>query len=344
MTNPGVASRPALRGGIMAVLLAGGMCLSSPAADPAPTIVVDGGMSVYAGRPWTFRIRIPEGIPLPARIGVSLDVEGRVAQRREAAVAPGAREAAVSMEIPSMRPGVSLPARVRVAVDAGAGAERTVDAAIVLFGPCPFADQTETLKALRIAVWDPPGATIPVLRDAGIPFQTIRSLDAIENDAPGVVVIGEGLDLSAARGLPDALARALARGARVILLAPSAGTLAVPGLGAECASAPHDVRLAREQAVREIDKRLDAGFWLARPGQRGLKASALRGAPVFEISDDRSAWPWLDVRFGAPGGRLVVCAFSLVKDWETGPVSSYLLLGLMQQWSREAAQAKETRP
>lgn len=344
MRVPRTASHPALRTGVLVALFGGDMCLSTLAADPLPTIVLDGGASVFAGRAWTFRVRVPDGIPLPARVGVALEVENRVAQRLEVVIAAGAREAAVSMEIPSMRPGGSLPARVRVAMDAGAGAERATDASIELFGPCPFADQTETLKALRIAVWDPPGTTIPVLRDAGIPFQAIRSLDAIENDAPGVVVIGEGLDLSAARGLPDALAGALARGARVLLLAPSAGTLAVPGLGAEGVSAPHDVRLARAQAVCEIDKRLDAGFWLARPGMRGLKASSLRGAPVFEISDDANAWPWLDVRFGAPGGRFVVCSFPIVKDWETGPVPSYLVLGLLQQWSREAAQAKETRP
>jgi hypothetical protein len=60
-----------------------------------------------------------------------------------------------------------------------------------------------------------------------------------------------------------------------------------------------------------------------------------RDQVVAEIGRGNRGWPWLDVRYPAPRGRLFVCGFGIVRYWEAGPAPRYLLAELFARVAAE---------
>ena len=112
-----------------------------------------------------------------------------------------------------------------------------------------MADRFETV-ALRSA-----GGHEPVFEHAKIPFAKVHARGADRIDG-GFVLIGEGIDLTRADGLGDAIFRLADHRVPTLCLAPAKGDLPYPaGDGAAA------LRFDRDQIVGEIDKRLSAAAW-----------------------------------------------------------------------------------
>ena len=334
--------------GVLAGFFAACVWTQEPAPPrwPAPDIVPETGTSLYGGRAVTFRVRLPEGVCLPVRIAAAIVVDGRTLQRREtegAASAGTPPAASFTFDLPALKPGVAMLARIEVNARSTDGRyDAKAERSLWLFGDCPFADQATLLSRLEIAVFDPSGDTIRTLRGASIPFEELRSLDEMEALRQGVVIVGEGLSLVQTRGLAESMVAAAGRGVRVLCLSPTEGALSIPGLGGDGAS--RSIRFEREDAILALDKRLDAGFraWKGPSRTRGMRVAGQRDRFLFEVADEPAAWPWIDVAL--EGGSLIVCGFPVIAAWEAGPTAPYLLLAILQNWDRQQNPNREDPP
>jgi hypothetical protein len=148
----------------------------------------------------------------------------------------------------------------------------------------------------------------------------------------GLVIVGEGTALDEHGGLARILVKAAERGAGVLCLAPSRGRLAVPGSEGSATPRPSLVAFRGNDVITELDKRLDAFAWPpdGKTIGRTLALASDRGRVVAEATDSGNGWPWLEVRYRESGGALVVCGFSIIEHWESGPTPRFLLARILE--------------
>ena len=291
---------------------------------------------VFSGVPvrLQYRIEAPQGFR--GRLGWALSVAGSTLARREQAVAvnPGRPETvAIAFELPKVKPGVIMEARLSAAVYGQEAAPPAAPHERTLWVFCddPFALQTEWVKQVGIVLFDPEGKTQKVFEKARVPFTAAGNLDAVAELSKGLLVVGEGTSFEDYPGLPGVMVKLAARGVPVCCLAPSGGRFVLPGSeGAE--GAPSRLALRRSDVIGEFDKRLDAAAW---PPDGKVVASSLavksrREAVVAEAVAGESGWPWLAISFPRDRGKLIVCGFGIVSHWEAGPAPRFLLARILE--------------
>jgi hypothetical protein len=129
-------------------------------------------------------------------------------------------------------------------------------------------------------------------------------------------------------GLADALLGLARRGVTVICLAPSAGTVPVPGTERD---GGEDVSLLRSDAITKLDKRLDAAAWGGGEVIAStLALKAVEGSVVAEVVGGPGGWPWLQVGYPQTRGRLIVCGFAVIARWQASPTPRYLFAKLIE--------------
>ncbi len=262
----------------------------------------------------------------------------RTIARGERAVATARRNPAtveLSLRFPPLNDGVILPVQLTViashTADAPADAEATQT--LWLFPKNPFEQQETWLKQLDLALFDPEKTTGSLLDDAEVPFRLVRSLGALAEVDHGLVLIGEGVSWRTQRGLPELLQELAAAGRPVLCLAPREGMMPLPkqGIGPGEAMA---MTFRGSEIVARIDKRLDAGFWSAKqPRPIGLALRLDIDRVVAEVAEESGGWPWLEIDYHAPSGRLVVCGFGLASHWDEGPTPRFLFARLLHYLS-----------
>ncbi len=206
-----------------------------------------------------------------------------------------------------------------------------------LFPRDPLNGKAEWAKALDIELFDPAGMTAKRFDDMKLPYRSVRNV-AVLNDPNqhGVLIIGEGVSLLRNRSLAETILQAAAAGRRVILLAPTDGSLPVPGTegdGLPVGVVPGELRFAREHIIAEFDKRFDAFAWQGTdntiPSSRFLIESR-RGRVEAVVSEQSSAWPWLEVRFPNNRGVLLVCGFQVIQYSDHGPTPGFFLTRILE--------------
>ena len=141
------------------------------------------------------------------------------------------------------------------------------------------------------------------------------------------------------------MVKTAARGLPVLCLAPGKGALVLPGaVGAELPP-PASLTLRRDDIITELDKRLDAAAWPANGliESSRLRIKSDRDQVVAEASREPNAWPWLEVRYGTGKGRLLVCGFGIIRQWEASPTPRYLLSQLFLRLSAEKQSTLSTQ-
>lgn len=101
----------------------------------------------------------------------------------------------------------------------------------------------------------------------------------------------------------ETIVQAAARGVPVLCLAPGEGSIALPGSADAESPSPAGLSLRREDAIAELDKRLDAIAW---PPKGSVAACRLavkgdRERVVAEVTQERQAWPWIEARYAGKG-------------------------------------------
>jgi hypothetical protein len=277
-----------------------------------------------------FKFRIDATRAIKGRAAWRLALGTATVQAGEVAVdaAPGAaQEVAFKLtRLPGKEGAVVQSQLTLVVVEAGeTRPAATHGQDLWVFPKDPFADRSEWLKKLKINLYDPTakGATAKVFETAKVPFEQLRSVDAVADVKDGIVIVGEGVSFREEKGLAATLQKLAASGVAVLVLAPADGEVIVPGLGG-----PADLEdlTFRREVVRRLDKRLDP---------RGTAvASSIRiknsdDGVIGEVVAGAGGWPWVDARSGGKG-RWAVCGLAVITRWDDGPTPRFLLARMLE--------------
>ncbi len=287
---------------------------------------------VFAGDSFTLPVVIHTDQTFSGLLSWSLWLDRHVVGRREQAVEvlPGALSSvSLEMTLPEVRDGISLECRLQLDLtDRQGHAMASRQMPLTVFVRDPFALKRRWIERLPLHLFDPEGHTATAFEATGIPFQPIRSLDALDPSHGGVLVIGEGLSLEAYRGVFNEAVRLAAAGRAVFVMAPSDGEFFLPGATDET-SLPVGVALRMHDVIGSFDKRFEEHYWRrdSRNRSAAFQLAGYRDLPVFKVG--AHGWPW--VEFSWPGNRrMLVCGFSMIRDWETSPVPRYLLADILE--------------
>jgi hypothetical protein len=243
--------------------------------------------------------------------------------RGDLAAKPGAK-AKFTLDVPAVNPGVVLKAHLAVSlVDANGSVKATHEKVLWIFPADPFHGQSKALEELKLVVYDPAGKTAAALQALKMPFEEEKNLAALADRKGGVVVIGEGVSWKDEAGLADTLVQLARQGATVICLAPSAGTLPIPGADKDGGDS---ISLLRHDAIAKLDPRLDGLAWSnsTRIVASTIALRAIDGSVAGEVVEGPGGFPWLQVDYPQTKGRLTVCGFALVAHWQATPTPRYL--------------------
>ena len=108
---------------------------------------------------------------------------------------------------------------------------------------------------------------------------------------------------------------------------------------------PVGLTLRHDDIISELDKRLDAAGW---PPEGKIDACRLaiksdRDQVVAEVAQEGRGWPWLEARYAAPRGKLLVCGFGIMRHWEATPAPRYLLSELFLRLAAEEQQTPSSQ-
>ena len=255
----------------------------------------------------------------------------------------------IALRLPPLREGVTLDTELHVQlIDDRGGVVADHRRVLRIFGRDAFAHRREWLTGLKLVLFDTQKKTQETFDDAGIPYKLARNAAALRETTDGLVVIGEGVSFANHPSLPETLTDLAAKGVSVLCLAPADGHLAFPG-AEDGRPKPECVSFRGSEIITELDKRLDARAW---PPSGGMVASTVevtsrRGRVVLSVSDTPRAWPWLEVTYTGQrqknsdlpdSGRLIVCGFGLIDNWQASPTPRYLLMHILVRLSQEAAE------
>jgi hypothetical protein len=318
--------------------------LTRPVAGAEPAAVLacrEQWSTFFGGRQVTLHFTARSEQPVDGRIVWRHAADGRTIARGElAAKLNGGRasEAEIGLRLPEVRDGVVFDTQLSVVL---ADRQNRVlarhDRPVRLFPTDPFVNRRNWLGGLGIVLYDPRGQTEAVCQAHDLPYRLVGTMSALSGVAQGTVIVGEGLSFEDRRGLAETLLELAAGGASVLCLAPADGGFRFPGGGDEDPQ-PRRVVLGDCEVIRELDKRLDADAWApdGRVAATGLEVSTGGGEASLSVAPPPRAWPWLEAVY-PQGGRLIVCGFGIVEQWDAGPTPRWLLLRILERLSQNTS-------
>ncbi|HTU19799.1 MAG TPA: hypothetical protein VMG10_17180 [Gemmataceae bacterium] len=317
------------------------------ADEDGPTIeALSQWSNVFGGKEatWQYQVKAPRAFK--GRAVWNLTREGRTLARGEVGLAAGPDKPAlvkVAVTIPPVKNGVVLEAKLTLSLvadkenKAAVSQERT----IWIFPEDPFYLHSKWLKELKIHLFDPEKKTLKVLEKAGVPFDEVGNVESIAELKEGVLVVGEGVSFKESSALPELLLQAAARGLPVLCLAPTEGTLPIPGVDKGKGPLPGSLAWRRPEVIGEIDKRLDARSWLGGEMIAStISLTAGEGMVQGEIAP-AGGWPWMEASYSETHGRLVICGFAIIRQWEAGPTPRFLFERLLERVSDKPAKPSD---
>lgn len=299
---------------------------------------VESWSNVFGGKDAVFHVRVTSTEAFQGRAGWRFSTHGRTLSSREVdlTLQPGQAETVeIRLQVPEVKEGVIFRTDLSISIFAlGAGREAVAAAALPIwvFPENPFAHQKERMKELKITLFDPEGRTSKVFDQMGIPYEERRNVQALEDSKEGFLLVGEGVSLQEYRRLPEALIRAAVQGRRALCLAPSEGVVVIPGMGDSDLPPPTSLLFRREDLISSLDKRLDGAGW---PPEGKVAVSTLvlkgaRGSVAVEVAEGNVGYSWLEMGFSPAHGKLVLCGFGMVRQWEFGPTPRFFLARLFE--------------
>jgi len=310
-------------------------------AEPTSTMVIQEPWSnVFGGKDAIFHARFTADESFDGRIVWRYAADGRTIARGERAVkagpsAPGITE--VCFSVPPVKPGVIIQTTLSIcAVSSGSDKEiANLDKTLWVFPDDPFAGRAEWLKALKIRLFDPSGATAKLFTEAGIPFTETRNSDALEGGGDSLLIVGEGVSFKEYRGLAANLIKAAAAGQSVLCLSPDSGDILLPGTEDSALPQPLSLIFSRRDFIKQLDKRLDAAWRhpVGQAGESGLKLRGNRGSVIVEIAKDGGGWPLMETRYDKGHGKFVICGFGIVGAWADSPTPRFFLVKVLEHVS-----------
>lgn len=234
------------------------------------------------------------------------------------------------VQLPGMKPGVALSFDLDLRADSEQG--RLLESGVLwAFSEQPFDPEHKLSASLTLLLYDPEGHTEKALRSISLACDTLDKPASLEGVTNAVIVVGEGVSLESERGLLDLLAAAVARGNRVLLLAPRDGQLKPPSAWRVLlAGDAQDV--LRKPAASTGSYKLNLKEWPpdGRAVQMRFQLTAERDEAVFTVSPDAGceAIGWDDA---ASGGCFRSCGLGIISKWNQTPAARWLLAELVER-------------
>ena len=291
--------------------------------------------TVFGDKEFTYHVTVRSPEPFDGTVAWVLTCENRTLARQEHVVhAQPAQDAVqeIRVTLPAVKDRVTMPVTLGVQLLA-AGKPAPVAAitrTLTVFAEDAFADRRETLRKAGITVFDPARNTCERLDKEKVPYQAVRSVEALAASKSGMLLIGEGASFREYRGLWPALRAAAARGVPVLCLAPAGGEMPLTDPEADAIPVA-GVRFERAALVKSIGKHLDADGWPG-DGRMASHSLALRGGHgpvVLAVDEGTTGWAFAELTFGPRRTRLIVCTLDVIARWDAGPTPRYLFAGLI---------------
>ena len=326
-------------------------------ADDASRVVIrplDAWSGVFADSRVTFRFSAKSDVQRTERLAWSLSAKGRTVTRGEVAMELTEGKTtllALPVRMPHVREGVILKTTLSVSVVGNDDSSASdVEQTIWIFPQDAFSDRQQWLTKLQIQLYDPEEKTGTVLEEAGIPFETLQTLASLKTVDSGMVLIGSGISLKDYPKLGSIMAQLATLGVPVLCLTPADGVVPIPigVLGNEHPVREPEQEVVRPQSVmfrqrdiaRQLDKRLDANAWFGGGSiKQGFRFASVDERVVMESVSTGQGWPWIEVYYPNDRGRLILCGFGIVEQWNDSPVPRYLLLRILQRMSDKTSPA-----
>ncbi|MFN0198965.1 MAG: hypothetical protein ACKVT0_19635 [Planctomycetaceae bacterium] len=313
----------------------------------------EAGISIERLEPWS-TVFAETKIKIPCRLRSTSQFVGRLVwglstnenitlSRGELAVTQQENDesdAGFELTFPDVKPGLILPTKlaIHLVADGNKQPVASVESPIWIYPPDPFYDRTEWLKGLQLSVFDPAGKTVELFNTLELSFAEITNISNLEILESGVLIIGEGVSFREERALPAAMLELAARGIPVICLAPDEGDLLIPSPNPAEKISPSSVLLQNAEAIRRLDKRLDAVQWMTETVRPANTISLDRqGSQLLgEVVSAPDGWSWIEIHFAnqnknrETNPRCVVCCFPIIERWDDGPTPRYLLVRLLE--------------
>lgn len=290
--------------------------------------------NVFSGEENEFQFRVESARAIKGRLVWRVAAGTATVKTGEAAVNAGPGAAAnvsVKFAVAAFKEGVVLPTKLTVSVveDGQNKPAATFEEDLWIFPKDPFADRTEWVKGLKLHLFDPKGDTAKVFDAAKVPFEVVKSPEALADIKEGVVIVGEGVSFKDEKGLGAELQKRAAAGLSVLILAPAAGEVLVPGIGGAPAGL-EDLTFRRE-IVRRLDKRLDPGGWLpdGKVVASSLTIKMGEDTVTGEVTPGPGGWPWVEARV-AGKGRWAFCGLAVIAKWDAGPTPRFLFARMLE--------------
>jgi hypothetical protein len=303
--------------------------------------------NVFGGKEVDFTFRVSG--PFQGRASWNFSLNQRTLASREVPItsAPGKpADLVVHLDLPKVKDGLSLKTRLLVSIYAQGSnpPAATLEKTLWIFPANPFAGQAQWLRVLKITLYDPPGTTARVFKEMDIPFVEARDLEALNAVRAGTVIIGEGVSFQEQRVLPELIVKLAARGLPVLCLAPSDGILPIPVAQDAGLRRPEGFSIRRQNIITRLDKRLDAEEW---PGGKVVLSSvALKGdgaATVGEAIQGKEGWPWMEIDFPTARGKVIVCGFGLMSNWDASPAPRFLFARILERLTGTPSETSEPK-
>lgn len=303
-------------------------CCAAYALD---LVLVDDFSDTFPGTTTVWRVKVNAAAPTEFTWHLSLGAAVVDRGHVSADTAMSARSVEFPVRVPPLRDGVTGEAALTVVATSDGQSAKLVHPVWIL--PVdPWSGLRADLAGRTLWLFDPGRALSARLAEAGLNTTAVRNTAALAALTNGLVLVADGVSLRTQRGLADALVRAAAGGAQVILLAPLDGVIPLPGHDGMADLPRPDVRLGGVAALRQLDKRLDAHFW---PGpvpavSASVVLSAERRQSEAVWSADGTGWVWLEMEFRTSGGRLLAVGWAPTKAWSYGPAPRHVLAALIR--------------
>jgi hypothetical protein len=304
--------------------------------------------NVFSGKESVFHFTVTASEAFQGNAMWQLSVKGRTVARGESAVSADPAQSAgiaVSVNVPPVKDTVVVQGTIAVTVQADGSQEPAArkDKTIWIFADNPFPERKDWLKELDIQLFDPEKKTAERLENAGMPFSLVANVDALA-EGKGLIIVGEGVSLKDYRSLSENMIKAAAAGRTVLCLSLAAGELVVPGMGEVDLPQPSSIRFDRGDAIRKLDKRLDARAWPpdGKLNSRSIKLTDERNIVNGEVAQSGGGWTWVDMNFESHG-RLLVCGMDIIGKWDDTPAARYLLAALLEEMDRDERISKTNR-
>ena len=296
------------------------VALSASAAEPV--------WNAFAGRESVLVRGLP-GVAAGAAVWFSVTKDQRVVNSGTVrADAQGAL--ALPVRLPEMKPGVALALEVTLRLGDDHG--RPLRAGTLwAFAERPFEPGHNPVAPRKILLYDPDEKTAAAFRAIDLPFEAVARLDALAGSTNAMIIVAEGLSLDAERGLWQVLSDAVARGNRVLLLAPRDGRLQPPATWRKLVAGDAQ-EVLRHGSVAGLPYKLDLASWPpdGRAVSTRFRLVGYRDEAVFDVTPDAGsvAVGWDDA---TSGGCFRACGLGIIAKWNETPAARWLLVEMLER-------------